>query len=609
VLFSLFAGTCSLHGCALVWIDRALNGIASKRAVIQQTSWRLDKGVVLLFNMEMYKGLLMGKGQVGAVFFIGLTGLIALCCLPVRSYALGFGTLELNSHFNEPLKAKIPLLLSAADQMNGIRVELAEAAEYRQMGLPWHAYLSLIRVAVEDRQTGSPSIVLHSVGAIKTPILSIVLKAKKEGRGTYYRHYQLLMDPVETTLTNDQLPLVKPVASLSETGEMNDQASVLKDSGWARIARYGPVRSGDNLSEIAYRLRKDKRYSNRQVMLSLYEKNPGSFSGADINHLKQGSWLNVPAASVVKKYANADAMRRLDSLLAASSEQVKATNKSGLVNKPETRQQGLRYSGKINMSAANDKLAGQILNVVRKEADEKLETIHQQLMSGKLQMTEMGHEVTQLGQAMRGLKLDVQSIKEDVNILKMQAQPQSQSNGSQNYWLMALLALLAALLGMMLGLVLRRPRKQEPETGREKAATEPAQPVVRQKAQASPTQKLVVEEAKKTAPIQPAPMEIELRPSDEVDTLVNRIEENLGQCHYDIAEELLAEVELLAPSSLRAAVLRAQLYHETDRHDERNALINRMSESSDKKQWESFCHMLPTHVWQACFGDGSADHG
>ena len=544
----------------------------------------------------------MGDGRIKAGVIVGLTCIMAMFCLPLHASAFGFGALELNSHLNEPINAQVPLLLADSEKMKHIKVEMASAAEYRQMGLPWHDRLSLIRLAIEGKDSASPVVVLNSSGVITSPILSIVLKARKEGRGTYYRHYQLLMDPVEIAALHDVSPKVESVLSAQETLPVVNPASASNDdSDWARVRRYGPVRAGDNLSEIAYRLRKDKRYSNRQVMLSLYEKNPDSFVGGSINHLKKGSWLNVPTGEVVKSYASSDAMGRLSRLLQPVAESkpkaVALVADSEVVQQPGQPQQELRYSGKINFSAANDELVEYIQNAVRKESDVKLETIHQQLMSGKLQMSEMSQTVAQLDVSMQGIKEDVKSIKDDVKILKLQAQ--SPANGPNNYWLMGLLGLLAALIGLLTGLMLKRPKKQQIKVTHDTAS-------VKKTAQVAEVEEKP--ELKAEVKVQPSALEIELRPSDAVDALLNNIEESLGQCHFEDAEAMLTRVDPLAPDSLRAAVLRAQLYHETGRQDECNTLINRMSESSDKKRWESFCHMLPGHVWQSCFGDGISTH-
>jgi len=531
-----------------------------------------------------------------------MTGLLlsciaALLCLPVTVHALGFGTLELNSHLNEKLKAKVPVLLSGSEDMGQINIELASKAEYRRMGLPWNNGMAQIKVELENRHSASPVIALSSTGVIKLPILSIVLKANKEGRGTYFRHYQLLLDPADTAMIDDRLPIVPSVRLQTRKADVQTaDGTSTDDSAWARIGRYGPVRTGDNLSEIAYRLRKDKRFLNNQVMLALYEQNPDSFVEGNINRLKKGGWLKVPSGDVVKKYGTSAALARVTELLQQGKTVARPKARKQAEEETvsaDTATQELRYSGLIQLTGATgDQLNKHILDVVRKESGEKLESIHAELMSGKLQMDSLGDTVAALSQSMDGMQADVKSIKEDVKILKLQAQAPQESSGKT--WMIAFFVLLAAATGLILGMFLRKskqdaPDKKVPET-KESRFVEPSTPV----------------EAEIAVP---PPPPASTRALDAVDSKINKIEESLGQCKYEEAEEMLDKAAELAPNSLRIAVLRAQLYHETGRHEERNDLINSLSESSDKTRWQEFCRLLPTHVWKACFGDADAEGG
>ncbi|WP_171966491.1 FimV/HubP family polar landmark protein [Mariprofundus micogutta] len=523
---------------------------------------------------------------------------VVLFALPVHAYALGFGTLELNSHLNERLKAQVPIVLSGSENIDQIKVELASGSEYRQMGLPWHESYDLIKVMIENKHSRSPVIALSSIAVIRLPILSIVLKANKAGRGTYFRHYQLLLDPVEMTAMNRSLPSVLPVRLPElQTSVLPGSEETVDDSAWTRIWRYGPVRAGDNLSEIAYRLRKDKRYSNRQVMLSLYEQNPGSFLGGNINHLKQGAWLTVPSGEVVKKYASATAMKKLAGLLHKPKAAVSAPPVAKIPagsDKVAAQTEELHYSGRINLAdaATSQKMAEQILDEVSKASNAKLESIHQQMMSGQLQMDNLNETVATLGKSMDGLQADVKSIKADVKLLKLNAQKPKES--SDDFWMISFFLLLAAVAGLIIGMLIRKSKQKSPVEHRQK--TEKSEV----KEESAKENEDVIQ------PLQPVPN----KALDAVDSKINKIEECLGQCKYEEVESLLDEAVALAPNSLRISILRAQLYHETGRIEDRNDLINSMSESSDKKRWESFCHLLPTHVWQACFGEGSAEeHG
>ena len=94
--------------------------------------------------------------------------------------------------------------------------------------------------------------------------------------------------------------------------------------------------------------------------------------------------------------------------------------------------------------------------------------------------------------------------------------------------------------------------------------------------------------------------------AEEVVQLLNQIEQSLGQCEFEKATTMLHQVEEKWPDSLRASALKAQLFYETDRHTDMHDLINNISATSDEQRWEQFCYFLPSHVWNACFGDAAS---
>jgi len=63
--------------------------------------------------------------------------------------------------------------------------------------------------------------------------------------------------------------------------------------------RYGPVRRGQVLSEIAGELRRAPSGHRAQVMVALYRENPEAFYHANMNNLKEGSTLRVPAPEAI----------------------------------------------------------------------------------------------------------------------------------------------------------------------------------------------------------------------------------------------------------------------------------------------------------------------
>jgi len=531
-----------------------------------------------------------------------LTLMLALVSLPAGAMALGFGALSLSSHLNQALHANVPIILNTSDNIETVHVALASQVEYRQLGLQWQADLTRIKVILQAKHSDKPYIALRSVGTIHSPILSVLLKASKTGRGTYYKHFQLLLDPAEITALRQQ-PVVMALRSSSDNVAPETMpAPQASDTDWARIWRYGPVRLGDSLSEIAYRLRRDKRYSNRQVMLSLYEKNPNGFVDGDINLLKQGAWLTVPRGDVVKQYADQASMQKLSQLLARAKPAARAiqappkpASKSVSVpvaqataqpkvqtaappsaHKPA---QELRYSGSITVNGATANKLAHDLKTVKNGFNQQFESLHAAMMDGKLQMADLGKTVSSLNQSVQVIKQDIHSLKKDVAVIK--SRTEHDLSGSFSDFQLALFALLAAIFGALIAMLFRK-----------KSAIAPT-PVDNRSSSTTDE-----DASAKTSPALIA---------DEAIQLLNRAEEHLGKCDYEQTEKILRQIDKLTPDSVRASALKAQLFHETDRHTERNNLINSISEASDKQRWERFCQLLPSHVWNACFGGETAD--
>jgi len=524
-----------------------------------------------------------------------LTMVLVFCLSPATAAALGFGALTLNSHLNEPLQAEVTLLLGESEPIDQVRVELASEAEYRQMGLNRHPDLARVKVTRPSRQAEKASVQLYSVGAIHAPMLSVVLKATKSGRGTYFRNYPLLFDAVDTAHLPQPRPQLIPLQAGGEMAAVSPSSTMATDDHWARIQRYGPVRSGESLGRVAQRLRKDKRFSNNQVMLALYDHNREAFVESNINQLKEGAWLEVPATEVVRSHGDAASMQRLSVLLrqtakggvsgSAQSPQVAVqptAQQAAVVTAPEqSADEALQYSGKISLNRANEQQESG--DAAR---DDALTSIHSELMAGKLQMSDLGKSVAGLHTSVELIQQDIRMLKQDVSAIRNR--PQVVAVAPTAGWQVALYMLLAGMTGLLIGAVAMRMRARSAATV---TTSSPA-----------PTATTTAAPEIKTATLPPE----KPAPTDELIQLLNKVEERLGRCDYEEASRLLDVVDARDPVSLRGAALRAQLYHETDRADKRDALINQISESSDKDGWQRFCQFLPTNVWNACFGEAAA---
>ncbi len=244
-------------------------------------------------------------------------------------------------------------------------------------------------------------------------------------------------------------------------------------TGWARIKRYGPTRAGVSLSQVAASMRKDKRWSNRQVMLALYLENPDAFVGGNINRLRRGSRFRAPSARKIGQYSVRAADRKIRYILKHPPRRTKAKAKKA---KHAVAMSGKKHPvSKARIKAAKPAPVVETERATEPQDDkifriqlEQLQSIQAEIEAGKSQMdafaqalsdigkpmSELKDEMQHLAKEIANMKEDVASVKEKVAAIK-NISPAS-NDDSSNYGLIALLALLAASLGVAFGRKARR---------------------------------------------------------------------------------------------------------------------------------------------------------
>jgi|GEM_PF-3778288 len=510
--------------------------------------------------------------------------IVILLGLPASANALGFGAPVLKSHLNEVLDVRVPLILAKNESLNSVFVEFAKPNEYRLVGLEPYTDLLGMRVSVEHMPHGELYVLLSSVSVVQAPIVSLLLKARI-GNNTYYKQVQLLLDTMElgarTYSVKHKQRRSAPVA---------DKAIVKnnEEHGWARTWRYGPVRSGDSLSTIAYRLRRDKQWSNHDVMLALYRFNPDAFIQHDINRLKSGVWLEIPREKALKKllkqapkpYENSKKKTQ-----AVSKKLTKAMVKPKPIL-PETKKNDaaskLRYVGRIGLGNDAHVSPTELATTSSKRSEqlqEKLNKLYKQAMNDHLQMANLDQNITAIRDDIGKLGDDITALKEQQNIM----QKQMANSPSTQYWMMGFL-LLVLFNMVLLGLFLYRKHHAkikeiyDIEEAYFKKKNETPAPV--------------------EEPVQ-TPVKKKVRKKYLLENKIYDIEKHLNLRNYEAVEEILKQLSQNEREHFAVCALKTRLYHETGRLDERNSFIRDKQSSLSDQQWSLLCDRLPTDVWHA----------
>lgn len=283
------------------------------------------------------------------------------------AFALGLGSLEVQSNLDQPLVGIIELRLAPGDEVASIDARIASREEFEDLGIDYPEYLGSVRLLVEDR-AGVAVLRLLSDSIINEPFVHLLVRVDWSG-GSFLREYTALIDPpiyasetppaisqpraVEDQVnayTNDSLrglePLedvdtealsTEPDGSVDEvinqsTSELSEdytkssdyisfedvQASGDTSEGYTAEsldeyaqdtdALYGPVVAGESLSLIASELQAQfPDLSIYQIMKVMFEENQSAFIKGNINGLLKGSILKIGDINAIRAVELSDA--------------------------------------------------------------------------------------------------------------------------------------------------------------------------------------------------------------------------------------------------------------------------------------------------------------
>ena len=241
----------------------------------------------------------------------------------------GLGRLTVLSALGQPLNAEIELNSIGRDEAGRLSAKLASAEAFRQANIEFNPALSSMRFAVEQR--GSRQVIhVTSAQPINEPFVDMLIELGGTN-SRLVREYTFLLDPVELRSAQVAIPAVIPAAPIpkpsrasvestpavakapSESGEVvptarrpvrakSEVVAAKSDRGTESYT----VRRGDSLAKIANQVRSNG-VSLDQMLVAIYRANPNAFVGENMNRMRTGQILTIPAADVVSGIAPAEA--------------------------------------------------------------------------------------------------------------------------------------------------------------------------------------------------------------------------------------------------------------------------------------------------------------
>jgi pilus assembly protein FimV len=253
-------------------------------------------------------------------------GLIAV---PLMANAAGLGKLSVTSALGQPLAAEIELFAADKAELDSLSASLASDQAFRDAHVDFAPVLSSLRFSVEQRPGGKAVLKVTSSRPVNDPFVDMLVELSWAS-GRLVREYTMLLDPpgmaTSQTVTPvavvmpPQAPVSKP-ATAAQAPMMPAPAS--KAAAPAAASKPVPapaprqaaapesimVKRGDTLGAIAKRVQPEG-VSLEQTLLGLYRDNAQAFNG-NMNRLKAGKTLNLPAAEQMAAITQKEAMREI----------------------------------------------------------------------------------------------------------------------------------------------------------------------------------------------------------------------------------------------------------------------------------------------------------
>lgn len=250
-----------------------------------------------------------------------LLPLLALLLSPAAGHALGLGEIRVLSSLNEPLAAEIALTDLRAGELDQLQVRLASTEAFARIGLDRPFLLTQLQFAATRNDAGEPVVAVTTREAVREPFLLFLIEANWS-RGRLLREYTVLLDPpvlMPAVASTVQPARTAPTESARTQDTPAESTRRMPESFGGRIPEdrmragpgdYGAIQRNETLWSIAERVKPSPDITTSQMMLALFEANPDAFYG-NINRMKTGYVLRVPAADVALARSAADAYREV----------------------------------------------------------------------------------------------------------------------------------------------------------------------------------------------------------------------------------------------------------------------------------------------------------
>jgi len=262
---------------------------------------------------------MISKNRISAATIVAVASLT----FSPAAWSLGLGDITVESFLNQPLQVKIDLITRETDDMESVTARLASAEDYQLIGANRDDLAVPVRFTVEDAD-GEAYLTGSSNLPVGNPVVRLIVEVNWS-KGRLLREYTLFLDPPTYTepaplprIDERKAPPVEPVAPEPATAAPAEPSTPARAPARQPVdGEYGPVSSGETLWGIASNWSRETGLDINKVMIAIQRENPEAFLKENINLLKRGAILRMPAVDDVNTIPSSTA----NSEVAAQSEE------------------------------------------------------------------------------------------------------------------------------------------------------------------------------------------------------------------------------------------------------------------------------------------------
>lgn len=251
-----------------------------------------------------------------------LAGMALLAASP-SVHALSLGEINVRSSLGQRLDASIPVQLAAGESLASGCIRAVNGSSNDLSGVP-----NATVITPEAARPGSYTLRISSAAALYEPIYALKLQAGCAGTAAISRQYVLMLDLPGMTVEQAISPAQPPVSQTGQRPDALPSSFTRADVLGTTVPRQRPPRSHRTLDAMAAPIQPGTRYrvvsgdtlssiaarvSGRQVNLwtladQIFAANPAAFIRNDINLIKLGSTIVIPAADTAAGVGNTAAI-------------------------------------------------------------------------------------------------------------------------------------------------------------------------------------------------------------------------------------------------------------------------------------------------------------